>query len=289
MKKEIIKTEIIVKDTSIRVMRIGNTDYISITDLAKFKDSERFDYIIQNWLRSKHTLEYVGTWELLYNPNFNSIEFDGFKNEAGTHSFVMTPKRWINSTNAIGIVSKQGRYNSGTFAHPDIAFEFASWISAEFKLYLVQEFERLKQNESYQNKINWSVRRELAKTNYKIHTDSIKENLIPTLTEKQKQFIYANEADILNVALFGLTAKEWKDKNSNLDGNIRDYANILQLVILSNLENLNAEMIEQGFEQNKRLDRLNAIAKKQYLILQSSNSLKKIESLDDIDNRKMLN
>ena len=246
MKKEIIKTEIIVKDTSIRVMRVGNIDYISITDLAKFKDTERFDYIIQNWLRSKHTLEYVGTWELLYNPNFNSIEFDGFKNEAGTHSFVMTPKRWINSTNAIGIISKQGRYNSGTFAHPDIAFEFASWISAEFKLYLVQEFERLKQNESYQNKINWSVRRELAKTNYKIHTDSIKENLIPTLTEKQKQYIYANEADILNVALFGLTAKEWKDKNPTLDGNMRDYANILQLVILSNLENLNAEMIEQG-------------------------------------------
>ena len=193
----------------------------------------------------------------------------------------MTPKRWINSTNAIGIISKQGRYNSGTFAHPDIAFEFASWISAEFKLYLVQEFERLKQNESYQNKINWSVRRELAKTNYKIHTDSIKENLIPTLTENQKQYVYANEADILNVALFGMTAKEWKDKNPNLDGNMRDYANILQLVILSNLENLNAEMIEQGLEQSQRLERLNTIAKKQFLTLQYSNGIKKIESLDD--------
>ena len=280
MKKEIIKTEIIVKDTAIRVIRIGNIDYISITDLAKFKDVERFDYIIQNWLRSKHTLEYVGTWELLYNPNFNSIEFDGFKNEAGTHSFVMTPKKWINSTKAIGIISKQGRYNSGTFAHPDIAFEFASWISAEFKLYLVQEFERLKQNECYQKKINWSVRRELAKTNYKIHIDSIKENLIPTLTEKQKQYVYANEADLLNVALFGITAKEWKDKNPNLDGNMRDYANVLQLVILSNLENLNSEMIQQGLEQNKRLERLNIIAKKQYLILQDTNSIKKIEALD---------
>ena len=201
MKNELIKTEIIVKDTSIRVMRVGNVDYISLTDLAKFKDRERFDYIIQNWLRSKHTLEYIGTWELLYNQNFNSTEFDGFKNEAGTHSFVMTPKRWISSTNAIGIISKQGRYNSGTYAHPDIAFEFASWISAEFKLYLVQEFERLKQNECYQNKIEWSVRRELAKTNYRIHTDSIKENIIPTLTEKQKLYVYANEVDLLNVAL----------------------------------------------------------------------------------------
>ncbi len=281
MKNKTINTEIIVKDTTIRVIRIGNIDYISLTDLAKFKDSERFDYIIQNWLRSKHTIEYVGTWELLYNPNFNSIEFDGFKNEAGSHSFVMTPKRWIKSTNAIGIISKQGRYNSGTFAHPDIAFEFASWLSAEFKLYLVQEFERLKQNESYQNKITWSVRRELAKTNYKIHTDSIKDNLIPTLTEKQKIYVYANEADILNVALFGMTSKEWKDKNPELDGNMRDYANILQLVILSNLENLNADMIEQGLEQSKRLERLNAIAKKQYEALKESNNIKKIENLDN--------
>ena len=285
MKNELIKTEIIVKDTSIRVMRVGNVDYISLTDLAKFKDEERFDYIIQNWLRSKHTLEYVGTWELLYNQNFNSTEFDGFKNEAGTHSFVMTPKRWISSTNAIGIISKQGRYNSGTYAHPDIAFEFASWISAEFKLYLITEFERLKQNESCQNKIEWSVRRELARTNYRIHTDSIKENIIPTLTEKQKLYAYANEADLLNVALFGMTAKEWKDQNPNLDGNMRDYANILQLVILVNLENLNAEMIEQGIESKIRLERLNTIAKKQYNILQDNNSIEKIEKLDNNNNK----
>ncbi len=235
MGKEIIKAQMKVKDNLVNVIRVGNVDYISLTDLARFKDPTRFDYIIQNWLRSKYTLEYIGTWELLYNPNFNSIEFDGFKNEAGTHSFVMTPKKWINATNAIGIISKQGRYNSGTFAHPDIAFEFASWISAEFKLYLVQEFERLKQSEGYQNKLEWSVRRELAKTNYRIHTDSIKENLVPTLTEKQKQYVYADEADILNMALFGMTAKEWKDKNPDLPGNIRDYANVLQLVILSNL------------------------------------------------------
>ena len=287
MKEKNIKTEIIVKDTSIRVMKIWNTDYISITDLAKFKDSERFDYIIQNWLRSKHTLEYIGTWELLYNPNFNSIEFDGFKNEAGTHSFVMTPKRWINSTNAIGIISKQGRYNSGTFAHPDIAFEFASWISAEFKLYLVQEFERLKQNESYQNKINWSVRRELAKINYKIHTQSIKENIIPTLTENQKQYVYANEADILNVALFGMTAKEWREKNPYLEGNIRDYANALQLVILINLENLNAEMIEQGIKQSKRLERLNEIAKRQYNTLQDNKEINNIEKTIKDNNNEL--
>lgn len=281
MKNELIKTEIIVKDTSIRVMRVANVDYISLTDLAKFKDNKRFDYIIQNWLRSKHTLEYVGTWELLYNQNFNSTEFDGFKNEAGTHSFVMTPKRWISSTNAIGIISKQGRYHSGTYAHPDIAFEFASWISAEFKLYLVQEFERLKQNECYQNKIEWSVRRELAKTNYRIHTDSIKENIIPTLTERQKLYAYANEADLLNVALFGMTAKEWKDKNPTLDGNMRDYANILQLVILVNLENLNAQMIKEGLEQKDRLEKLNTIAKEQYVILHNNNSIKKIENLED--------
>ena len=284
MKKE-LTTEIIVKESSIRIMRVGNVDYISLTDLARFKDEERFDYIIQNWLRSKHTIEYVGTWELLYNPNFKPTEFDGFKNEAGTHSFVMTPKRWIESTNAIGIISKRGRYNSGTYAHPDIAFEFASWISAEFKLYLVQEFERLKQNESYQNKITWSVRRELAKTNYKIHTDSIKEYIVPILTEKQKQYVYANEADVLNVALFGMTAKEWRDKNPNLNGNIRDYTDILHLVVLVNLENLNADMISEGITQSKRLEKLNNTARKQLELLKDNNNIKNIE---DIDNRLKL-
>ena len=191
----------------------------------------------------------------------------------------MSPQRWIKETNAIGIISRSGN-NGGTYAHPDIAFEFASWISPEFNLYLITEFERLKQNESYQNKIEWSVRRELAKTNYRIHTDSIKENIIPTLTEKQKQYVYANEADILNVALFGMTAKEWKNKNPDLEGNMRDYANVLQLVILVNLENLNAEMIEQGIEQSKRLERLNQIAKKQFDILQGTAGIKKIENLD---------
>lgn len=284
MKKD-LTTEIIVKESSIRIMRVGNVDYISLTDLARFKDEERFDYIIQNWLRSKHTIEYVGTWELLYNPNFKPTEFDGFKNEAGTHSFVMTPKKWIESTNAIGIVSKRGRYNSGTYAHPDIAFEFASWISAEFKLYLVQEFERLKKNENYQNKITWSVRGELAKTNYKVHTDSIKEYIVPILTEKQKQYVYANEADVLNVALFGMTAKEWRDKNPNLSGNIRDYTDILHLVVLVNLENLNADMISEGIPQSKRLEKLNNTARKQLALLKDNNNIKNIE---DIDNRLKL-
>ena len=222
----------------------------------------------------------------MHNENFNSVESHRIKiDEVGYNRFTMTPNRWKKDFNAIGIIPSSVKYIIGTFAHPDIAFEFASWLNTEFKLYLITEFERLKQNESYQNKINWSVRRELAKTNYRIHTDSIKENIIPTLTEKQKQYVCANEADILNVALFSKTAKEWKDENPNLDGNMRDYANILQLVILINLENLNAEMINQGIEQNKRLERLNEVAKKQYAILQDSKGIKKIESLD---NKKLL-
>lgn len=208
--------------------------------------------------------------------------------EVGYNRFTMTPNRWRKDFNAIGIIPSSGKYSVGTFAHPDIAFEFASWLNVEFKLYLITEFERLKQNESYQNKIEWSVRRELAKTNYRIHTDSIKENIVPTLTEKQKLYVYANEADILNVALFGMTSKEWKDKNPTLDGNMKDYANILQLVILSNLENINSEMISQGIEQKVRLERLNNIAKKQYSILQDSKGIIKIEMLDDNSNTKLL-
>ena len=218
----------------------------------------------------------------MHNENFNSVESHRIKiDEVGYNRFTMTPNRWRKDFNAIGIIPSSGKYSVGTFAHPDIAFEFASWLNVEFKLYLITEFERLKQNESYQNKIEWSVRRELAKTNYRIHTDSIKENIVPTLTEKQKLYVYANEADILNVALFGMTSKEWKDKNPTLDGNMRDYANILQLVILSNLENLNSEMIAQGIEQKTRLERLNEIAKKQYNILQDSKGIKKLEGFDN--------
>ena len=287
MKKEIIKTEMKVKDNLVRVMRVGDIDYISLTDLAKYQNEDDPSGVIRNWMSNKNSFDFYNLWEELHNENFNSVESHRIKiDEVGYNRFTMTPNRWKKDFNAIGIIPSSGMYSIGTFAHPDIAFEFASWLNTEFKLYLITEFERLKQNESYQNKINWSVRRELAKTNYKIHTDSIKENIIPNLTEKQKQYVYANEADILNVALFGKTAKEWKDENPNLDGNMRDYANILQLVILINLENLNAEMINQGIEQSKRLERLNEVAKKQYEILQDSKGIKKIENLD---NSKLLN
>ena len=287
MKKEIIKTEMKVKDNLVRVMRVGDIDYISLTDLAKYQNEDDPSGVIRNWMSNKNSFDFYNLWEELHNENFNSVESHRIKiDEVGYNRFTMTPNRWKKDFNAIGIIPSSGKYSIGTFAHPDIAFEFASWLNTEFKLYLITEFERLKQNESYQNKINWSVRRELAKTNYRIHTDSIKENIIPNLTEKQKQYVYANEADILNVALFGKTAKEWKDENPNLDGNMRDYANILQLVILINLENLNAEMINQGIEQSKRLERLNEVAKKQYEILQDSKGIKKIENLD---NSKLLN
>ena len=281
MSKELITTQINVKDNLIGVMRVGDVDYISLTDLAKFKNDKYPANVIIHWLSNKDTALYVGLWEELNNENFNLTEYREIKiNEIGTSSYTMSPKQWIQRTNAIGLISKGGKYSIGTYAHPDLAFEFASWLNVEFKLYLIKE--------SYQNKIEWSVRRELAKTNYKIHTDSIKENIIPTLTEKQKLYVYANEADLLNVALFGMTAKEWKDKNPTLAGNMRDYANILQLVILSNLENINSEMIAQGIEQKIRLERLNTIAKKQYNILKESTGIKKIEKLDDNSNTKLL-
>ena len=285
MKKEIAKTNINVKNNNVSVIRIGDVDYISLTDLARYKNPIEPKDVVKNWLRAKTNIEFLALWEKITNPNVKGVEIDSFKNEAGTHYFTMSPQRWVKETNAIGIVSKSGN-NGGTYAHPDIAFEFASWISPEFSLYLIKEFERLKKNEGYQNKIEWSVRRELAKTNYRIHTDSIKSNIIPILTEKQKQYAYANEADILNVALFGMTAKEWKDKNPKLNGNMRDYANVLQLVILSNLENINAELIKQQLTQKERLIRLNEIAKDQFRILDNDNGIKKIEGLE---NQNLLN
>ena len=278
LKKELMKVEMNVNDNLVSIIRIKDIDYISLTDLARYKNPLEPKDVIKNWMRAKMNIEFLALWEQMHNPNLKGVEIDSFKAEAGTHFFTMSPQRWIKETNAIGIISKSGK-NGGTYAHPDIAFEFASWISPEFNLYLITEFERLKKDESYQKKINWSVRRELAKTNYRIHTDSIKENLIPKLTESQKSYAYASEADILNVALFGMTAKEWKDKNPNVSGNMRDYANILQLVILSNLENVNAELINQGMEQSKRLERLNEIAKKQFQTLQNSKSIEKIENL----------
>lgn len=283
MSKKLIQTQMNVNNRQVRVMRVDNIDYISLTDLAKYQNENDPSGVIRNWMSNKNSFDFYNLWEELHNENFNSVESHRIKiDEVGYNRFTMTPNRWKKDFNAIGIIPSSGKYSVGTFAHPDIAFEFASWLNVEFKLYLITEFERLKQNESYQNKIEWSVRRELAKTNYKIHTDSIKENIVPTLTEKQKLYAYANEADILNVALFGMTAKEWKDKNPTLDGNMRDYANILQLVILSNLENLNSNMISQGLEQKVRLERLNSIAKKQYSILQDSKGIKKIEELATI-------
>lgn len=282
MSKELITTQMNVNNKLVRVMRVDNVDYISLTDLAKYQNENDPSGVIRNWMSNKNSFDFYNLWEELHNENFNSVESHRIKiDEVGYNRFTMTPNRWKKEFNAIGIIPSSGKYSIGTFAHPDIAFEFASWLNVEFKLYLITEFERLKQNESYQNKIDWSVRRELAKTNYRIHTDSIKENIIPILTEKQKLYVYANEADILNVALFGMTAKEWKDKNPTLDDNMRDYANILQLVILSNLENLNSEMIAQGIEQKTRLERLNEIAKKQYNILQDSKEIKKLEGLDN--------
>ena len=289
MEKDIIKTQMKVKDNLVNVMRVRDIDYISLTDLARYKNPLNPGDVIIKWMSNKSSFDFYCLWEELSNSNFKLAESREFKIDSATQSFTMSPSRWIKETNAIGFISKRGKYEGGTFAHPDIALEFASWIDPAFKLYLIKEFERLKQNESYQNKINWSIRRELAKTNYRIHTDSIKENLVPTLTQEQKLYVYANEADILNVALFGMTAKEWKHNNPKLDGNMRDYANILQLVILSNLENLNAEMIEQGLEQNQRLEKLNKIAQKQYIILQNSSGIQKIDNLNDIDNERILN
>ncbi len=262
-------------------MRVGDIDYISLTDLARYKNPLAPGDVIIKWMSNKSSFDFYCLWEELSNSNFKLAESREFKIDSATQSFTMSPSRWIKETNAIGFISKRGKYDGGTFAHPDIALEFASWIEPAFKLYLIKEFERLKQNECYQNKIDWSVRREIAKTNYKIHTDSIRANLVPTLTEKQKLYVYANEADILNVALFGMTAKEWKDKNPNLVGNMRDYANVLQLIILVNLENLNAQMIKSGLKQQERLEKLNVIAKEQYTLLCDSNGIKKIELLDD--------
>jgi len=226
-------TVVTIYDQSVRIQK---NDYISLTDIARFKKTDRTDDLIRNWLRNRNTVEYLGIWERLNNPDFNPVEFDGFKKEAGLNSFTLTPKQWIEKTGAIGIISKAGRYG-GTYAHKDIAFEFATWISTEFKLYLIKEFQRLKEDE--QKQLGWDIKRNLAKINYRIHTDAIKENLIPkNLSKTQIFFVYANEADILNMALFGKTAKQWRDENPKEKGNIRDYANVSQLVCLANLKPL---------------------------------------------------
>ena len=261
-----------VQQTEITVIELNEKDYISLTDMVK--NIENGLALIEKWLRNKNTIEFLGIWEEMYNPNFNSPEFEGIKNEAGLNRFILSVKQWTEKTNSIGIIAKAGRYG-GTYAHKDIAFEFASWVSPQFKLYLIKEFDRLKAKE--QEQLGWSVKRELSKLNYHIHTDAIKQNLIPPeLTAKQKSFVYAEEADVLNVALFGITAKDWRDANPDMKGNIRDYATINQLICLSNMENLNAVFIQKGMEQSERLTELNKIA------------IQQMKALEAVEDRKLL-
>ena len=287
MNKDNIKTEIIVKEQRISVLRIDNKEFISLTDLARYANPDEPKIPIYAWMRNKDVLAYLGLWEQLNNENFKGHEFETFENEAGKNSFYMSPQKWIKETNAVGIISKSGN-NGGTYARSDIALEFASWLSPEFKLYVIQEFERLKKNEAYQNKIDWHANRVLAKVSYVVHTDAIKSIIVPTLTEKQKKFVYAEEADVLNVALFGMTAKEWRESNPKIadKGNIRDYTDLLHLVILNNLENINAELIEMKIPQNERLVRLNNIARKQMELLKNNKSFNNLEYIENKVNNK---
>ena len=286
-----IKTQIIVKEQKINVLIIDNKEYISLTDLARYADNEEPRLPIRDWMRNKEVISFLGLWESINNENFKGGEFDTFKNEAGSNKFKMSPQKWIRETNAVGMISKSGRYDGGTFAHPDIAFEFASWLSPEFKLYVIQEFQRLKKNESYQNKIDWHANRVLSKVNYIVHTDAIKNTIVPNLTDEQKKFVYAEEADVLNVALFGMTAKEWREANPELakKGNIRDYTDLLHLVILNNLQNTNAELIENNIPQSERLIRLNNSARRQMRILQNNKNINELEKLQkQVNNEKYL-
>jgi len=252
VKEELLVTEISVSNRKVRIINVNGNEYISLTDLAKYANIEEPKIPIHTWMRNKNVVSFLGLWEKLHNEKFKGIEFTTFENEAGKNSFYLSPQRWIKETNAIGIISKSGN-KGGTYAHSDIALEFASWLSPEFKLYLIQEFERLKNNEAYQNKVKWNVNRILSKVNYLIQTDAIKRNIVPTLTEQQKKYIYAEEADLLNVALFGMTAKEWRESNPELakNGNIRDYTDLLHLIILNNLENINAQLIRNKLSQKE--------------------------------------
>jgi hypothetical protein len=272
-----VKTTIAVKGNPVTVINRNESDYISLTDIARYRDAGRTDYIIQNWLRNRNTIEFLGIWKSLNNPDFKPIEFDGFRKQAGLNSFILTAKQWIGKTGAIGLVSKRGRYG-GTYAHKDIAFEFASWISVEFKLYLIKEFQRLKEDENTRLSLAWNLNRTLSKLNYRIHTDAIKAHLIPgAVTLAQAAITYANEADMLNVALFGQTAKQWQDSNLDLEGNMRDYATVEQLLVLANIESMNAEFIHMELSQGERLKRLNEIAIRQMQVLTAAPALKQLK------------
>lgn len=258
--------KIFVRETGISIQKNHNWDYISLTDIARYKNPTETALVISYWLSTCFTVDFLGIWETINNPDFNTTEFSSIRNESGSNGFVLTTKQWVEKTNAIGIYSKSGRYNGGTYAHKDIAFEFATWISVEFKLYLITEFERLKEEE--QRQLGWSAKRELAKLNYRIHTDAIKQNLIPPELDRRKaSIVYANEADVLNVAMFGMTAQEWREANPDKKGNIRDYANINELICLSNLESLNAVFINDGIPQGERLLKLNRVAISQMKVL----------------------
>ena len=282
-KGENFKSTIHAKDVEISIVTsINNEDYISLTDIAKYKNPEFPADVIKNWLRVRSTIEFLGLWEQLHNQNFKLVEFDQFKIESGSNSFVLSPQKWIKTTNAIGIVSKSGRYG-GTYADKDIAFEFASWVSPEFKLYIIQDYQRLKSEKSHQDTLDWNVKRLLSKANYRIHTDAIKQNLIPPdVSQFNQSRIYANEADLLNVALFGKTASEWRNENPDKKNeNIRDYATIEQLLVLSNLESLNALLIEKGVSQDERLKQLNSTAIQQLKSLTNNKSVHKLDNLNN--------
>ena len=253
-------------------------DYISLTDIARYKNVHEPKDVVKNWLRVQDTIEFLGLWETIHNPNFKGVEFDSFRKEAGTNAFTLSPQRWIENTNAIGIISKSGR-GGGTFAHPDIAMEFASWISAEFKLYLIQDYKRLKSDENSKLSLKWNLNREISKINYKIHTDAIKTYLLNDLTESQLAFKYAGEADMLNVALFNKTAKQWREENPNLKGNMRDYASLNELLVLANMESYNAVLIEKGLPQKERMIELRKLARTQLMSLENINNvdIKKLE------------
>lgn len=272
------KEQISAKGFSIQVYTEDfKNDYISLTDIAKYKNTDDPRFVIQNWMRNRNTLEFIGLWEALNNPNFNRVQFDTFRNEAGLNRFTMTPSKWIESTGAIGIVSKSGRYG-GTYAHYDIAMEFASWISAEFKLYLIQDYKRLKSDENSRLSLSWNLHREISKINYKIHTDAIKEYLLSDLTNEQLSFKYASEADMLNVALFNKRAKQWREENLDLKGNMRDYASLNELLVLANMESYNAILIAKGVEQKERMIELRKLARTQMLSLEKIDSnIKKLK------------
>ena len=276
---KINKEQISAKGFSIQVYTEDfKNDYISLTDIAKYKNSDDPRFVIQNWMRNRNTLEFIGLWEALNNPNFNRVQFDTFRSEAGLNRFTMTPGKWIESTDAIGIVSKAGRYG-GTYAHYDIAMEFASWLSPEFKLYIIQDYKRLKEDENSRLSLTWNLHREISKINYKIHTDAIKEHLLKDLTNEQLSFKYASEADMLNVALFNKTAKEWREENPDLKGNMRDYASINELLVLANMESYNAVLIGKGMDQKERMTELRKLARTQLMSLEKlgDSSIKKLE------------